>query len=279
MKPTDSIYIHIRRNLTGRYPFLISIPHGGINIPNEVKDCITLASADILRYSDPWSRSLFDYRDRVGAVLDTDISRMIVDLNRPPYALPPRHHDGVVKFFTPDGNPVYHENAFPDITSIHRILMEHYFPYHAKIDQILLKRKLRIGFDCHSMLPIGLPGQKDAGKSRPLICLGNNGDREGRPKKGRLATCPAEWMQRLAATFQEVFSLNTEVTINDPFSGGFITNAHYWHTGIPFIQLEINRSLYELHYSRELGITEDRIEMLRNRIWQALSLFWDEIQK
>ncbi|MDD1673254.1 MAG: N-formylglutamate amidohydrolase [Methanomicrobiales archaeon] len=265
--------------MSGRYPFLISIPHGGITIPKEVRDYIALTSAEILHYSDPCSRSLFEYRDRVGAVLDTNISRMIVDLNRPPYALPPRHSDGVVKFFTPEGNPVYHDNALPDIISIHRILMEHYFPYHAQIDHILLKRKLRIALDCHSMLPVGPPGQKDAGKSRPLICLGNNGNREGRPKKGHLATCPAEWMQQLAAAFREVFCLDTEVTINEPFSGGFITNAHYWHTGIPFIQMEINRSLYELQYSQEPGLTEDKIEMLRNRIWQALSLFWDEIRK
>ena len=95
------------------------------------------------------------------------------------------------------------------------------------------------------MLPYGSADQKDAGKSRPLICLGNNGDRQGRARKGSIATCSAEWITTLADIFKEEFSFDKEVAINNPFSGGFISNAHFWHKGIPWIQIEINRSLYE----------------------------------
>jgi formiminoglutamase len=264
--------------MNNRYPFLISIPHGGVTIPEVLMERSALTSSDILYYSDPDTRSLFDFREWVVAVLDTEISRIFVDLNRPPYALPPRHNDGVVKYSTAEGKPVYRNGSIPDITLLHQVLMRHYFPYHAQLDQILETREISLALDCHSMLPVGPPGSKDEGRVRPMICLGNNGDREGKAKKDRLATCTAEWITGLADAFREEFLLDKQVTINHPFSGGFITNAHYWHTGVPFVQLEVNRVLYESGdaFGREES-TVDRIRMLKQKIWNALHRFWYDI--
>jgi formiminoglutamase len=130
------------------------------------------------------------------------------------------------------------------------------------------------------MLPYGSSGQKDAGKSRPLICLGNNGDRRGRARKGSIATCSVELITTLAGVFKEEFSFDREVAINNPFSGGFITNAHFWHKGIPWIQIEINRSLYEpdrssVHTPTE---TDDQVILLREKIWNVLTTFWNRVQ-
>ena len=254
-----------------RFPFLISIPHGGIIIPEEVRGRIALTPPDLLYYSDPDTRSLYDFQGKVAAALECDISRMVVDLNRPPYTLPPRHRDGVVKHFTTDGKPVYYPDLIPEITRIHKMMMRYYFPYHARIDHLLMKNSVKIAFDCHSMLPVGPPGTKDAGRPRPLICIGNNGDREGEPRKGSLATCSGPWVRMLADAFRDEFSLHDEVAINLPYLGGFITNAHYWHTGIPFVQLEVNRSLYE-----QQGDEGKKIEQLRDNIWSALIHFWAE---
>ena len=130
------------------------------------------------------------------------------------------------------------------------------------------------------MLPFGSTFQKDAGKVRPLICLGNNGDRQGRAKKGSIATCSVEWITTLANTFMEEFSVGKEVAINNPFSGGFISNAHYWHKGIPWIQIEINRLLYEPDklYSRTEPEIQDRSIWLREKIWNVLASFWNKIR-
>jgi N-formylglutamate deformylase len=129
------------------------------------------------------------------------------------------------------------------------------------------------------MLPHGSRNQKDAGKSRPLICLGNNGDRHGRARKGSIATCSEEWIATLAGVFKEEFHLTDEVAMNNPFSGGFISNAHYWHKGIPWIQIEINRALYEPATSSPVPEheTEDRAILLREKIWQVLTVFWDQV--
>jgi formiminoglutamase len=130
------------------------------------------------------------------------------------------------------------------------------------------------------MLPFGSEFQKDAGKERPLICLGNNGDRRGRAKKGSISTCSSEWIAILAHMFKEEFSVDSEVAINYPFSGGFISNAHYWHKGIPWIQIEINRSLYEAGGSSVLSDHEihDRSNVLREKIWKVLTSFWKRVR-
>jgi N-formylglutamate deformylase len=259
-----------------RYPFLISIPHGGTEVPAEVRGRLALEGDELVYYSDPVTPLLYHFGDAVETTIDTPVSRMVVDLNRPPLPLPPKDPDGIIKVRTIDGRTVYREGQFPDMPLIHRLLMEWYFPYHQRIDELIDVRDIRIAFDCHSMLPVGSGGQKDAGRKRPLICLGNNGDRSGRAKKGSIATCPEPWIAALADGFREEFSLGREVAINNPFSGGFISNAHYWRKGIPWIQIEVNRSLYEPERSGT-GSSPERdtqARVLRERIWRVLTRFW-----
>jgi N-formylglutamate deformylase len=237
------------------YPFLISVPHGGTEVPETVRPRLLLDNADLCYYCDPCTRRIFGFEDRVAAYLDTPISRMVVDLNRPPLPLPLRDPDGIIKVKTIDGKNVYRPG-------------------------LIDRQPVRIAFDCHSMLPHGSADQKDAGKSRPLICLGNNGDRLGRARKGSIATCPVELITTLSDMFKEEFSFDREVAINNPFSGGFIANAHFWHKGIPWIQIEINRSLYEPDSSSVHAPTEtdDRVIQLREKIWNVLTTFWNRVQ-
>jgi N-formylglutamate deformylase len=263
-----------------RYPFLISVPHGGTEVPEIIRPLLLLEEDELRYYCDPQTRVLFGFDSRVAAYIDTPISRMIVDLNRPPLPLPLRDPDGIIKLRTIDGREVYRPGQVPDMPLIHSLLMTHYFPFHQKIDELIDRQPVRIAFDCHSMLPFGSSFQKDAGKIRPLVCLGNNGDRKGRAKKGSIATCPKEWITTLADIFMEEFSGNSEVAINYPFSGGFISNAHYWRKGIPWIQIEINRSLYEpdktsSHSDHE---TEERNIRLREKIWNVLTCFWNQVR-
>ncbi|MCX6685928.1 MAG: N-formylglutamate amidohydrolase [Methanoregula sp.] len=261
-----------------RYPFLISIPHGGVQVPDEVQNLLALKEQDLLYYCDPGTRTLFDFHDRVEAFIDTPLSRMVVDLNRPPLPLPPKDPDGIIKVRTIDGKDVYRTGQFPDMALVHRLLMTYYFPYHQRIDELIDHHPVKIAFDCHSMLPVGSCGQSDAGKPRPLICLGNNGDRHGRARKGSIATCPPVWIEALAGSFRHEFSLDREVAINNPFSGGFIANAHFWHKGVPWVQIEVNRALYEptdsWHpYTKVLD--HHSIRQLQEKIWHTLTVFWD----
>ena len=263
-----------------RYPFLISVPHGGTDVPEVVRPLLSLEEDELGYYCDPYTRVVFGFEDRVAAYIDTPVSRMVVDLNRPPLPLPLRDPDGIIKVRTIDGREVYRPGQVPDMHLIHQLLKTYYFPFHQRIDELIDRQHIRIAFDCHSMLPFGSTFQKDAGKVRPLICLGNNGDRQGRAKKGSIATCSVEWITTLANTFMEEFSVGKEVAINNPFSGGFISNAHYWHKGIPWIQIEINRLLYEPDklYSRTEPEIQDRSIWLREKIWNVLASFWSKVR-
>ena len=171
-----------------RYPFLVSVPHGGTRVPEEVQDSVALTQAKIAYYSDPAIRMLYQFHKQVVSYIDTEVSRMVVDLNRPPYHLPPRYPDGVIKLRTVHNTAVFRDGGLPDIRVIHRLLMDHYFPYHATIDLLLDPDRITFAMDCHSMLPHGPPAHRDAGKERPLICLGNNGDDQG--DSGRGASLP-----------------------------------------------------------------------------------------
>ena len=162
-----------------KYPFLISIPHGGVEIPAEVAGRFALLEQEIDWYCDPATRTLFDFGGSVEATIDTPVSRMVIDLNRPPLPLPPRDPDGVIKVRTVDGRQVYLPGQLPDLPLIHRLMMKWYFPYHQRIDELIDRYPVEIAFDCHSMLPYGSAEQNDAGKPRPLICLGNYGDENG----------------------------------------------------------------------------------------------------
>jgi formiminoglutamase len=264
-----------------RYPFLISVPHGGTVVPNEVRALIALNQTEIQYYSDPATQIIYHFRDRVAAYRDTPVSRMIIDLNRPPTSLPPKHSDGVVKTRTVHGTPVYQQGMTPDITLIHRLMMAHYFPYHADLDSLLEPGRITLGLDCHSMLPLGPVSHKDAGLPRPRVCLANNGDSTGKQRPGTLTTCPATWIGALADAFREELGTGADVMINTPFSGGFISNAHYWHRGIPWIQIEVNRESYETGSGEPAtsSVDQDRARETGTVIWHALCRFWDGIRE
>jgi len=138
-----------------RYPFLISVPHGGTTVPDSVRPRLLLTDEELLYYCDPLTRVVFGYKDRVEAYIDTPISRMVVDLNRPPLPLPLRDPDGIIKLMTIDGREVYRPGDIPDMHIIHTLLMTHYFPFHQQIDELIDRHPVRIAFDCHSMLPQG----------------------------------------------------------------------------------------------------------------------------
>jgi formiminoglutamase len=262
-----------------KYPFLISIPHGGVEIPEEVAGRFALSPEEISWYCDPATRTIFDFGPLVESSIDTSVSRMVIDLNRPPLPLPPRDPDGIIKVKTVDGRQVYRPGQLPDLNLIHQLMLKWYFPYHQRIDELIDQYPVHIAFDCHSMLPYGSTEQNDAGERRPLICLGNYGDKTGQAKAGSLTTCPPAWIVRLADTFREEFTGKGDVAINTPFSGGFISNAHFWRKGIPWIQIEINRMLYEddAPLARQPVVKESQVPELRQKILQILTRFWDKI--
>lgn len=251
-----------------KLPVLISIPHGGVKVPDELRDRICLSRDDILRDSDPFEREVYDLGDRVASVVATGFGRAFVDVNRAPDDLPPNNPDGVIKTHTCYRRVIYKSGREPDRALVRVLLEKYYEPYHRQIHLALAQTQPRIelGLDCHTMSEIGPDVAPDPGQRRPKLCLGN--------VHGK--SCSQEMIDRLAQCFVAVFGFEpSEVTQNRPFAGAYITR-YYGGNPIPWIQIEMNQSLYLMaRRSQGQALRPDpvRVRQVRERFERTLRLF------
>lgn len=216
-----------------KLPFLISIPHGGTVIPNEVKNEICITTQDLFDDSDSFTQEIYNVSEVVESVVMFDIARAFVDVSRAENMLPPEFTDGVIKSATCYNKPIYKNGFLSNKEVIKSLLDKYYQPYHTEIKTSLENKNIKLALDCHSMAEFAPSIAPDKGK-RPLI---NLGDAEGK-------ACDSSITKLLRESFIEVFHLNAEdVTINHPFKGGYITKT-YGNNPKPFIQIELNRSMY-----------------------------------
>jgi formiminoglutamase len=252
-----------------KLPVLISIPHGGTMVPDEVKNRFSLTKVDLFDDSDAFTDDIYNLKTHVSAVVSACIARAFVDVNRSPDDLPDHNPDGVVKSHTCYGKIIYQSGLEPDDKLTQHMLEKYYYPYHHKIQKILNDDHISItlALDCHSMAAIAPTISPDEGEKRPMICLGN--------VHGK--SCPSEMIEKMAHCFREAFSLKAqEVSINRPFAGGYITQA-YGNQKTPWIQVELNRKLYlEVPYfdTKTLSVDKKRLEELRKMFEEALQLLF-----
>lgn len=205
-----------------KFPFFISVPHGSLKIPDEIKDICILSAEDIRKDSDEEAIEIFSsLKDQVIDFVEADVARFAVDLNRAPDDI---GGDGVIKTQTCYDVPIYEK--FPDDNLIALLLNKYYTPYHEKLRSAARLAGVKLAIDCHTMAEIGPSVSPDSGLKRPLICLSN-----------AETACPLEWLSSLASHLRTVF--NEEVAINKPFKGGYITRHHA--AEMPWMQLEFSR--------------------------------------
>lgn len=255
-------------------PVLISVPHGGMQIPKEVIDRCPLSEKEVFDDSDAFTRDIFDFKDRVISYVDTDISRSIIDLNRSRDDYDPKKIDGVIKRQTARGASVFDKNAFPGPQLAEELLQKYYDPYHNKIDELIDQSPPLFALDCHSMDPVGPKHGKKPGKKRAIFCLSNGGDYSGFPigKKGYV-TCSPTLIINLAEILAQTFKISEEdVLLNDPFPGGHIIRSHYSER-VPWIQLELNKNLYltaDKFDKRSRTCFPGIINKINERLWTSI---------
>ena len=215
-------------------PFLISIPHSGINVPDELKDRICLSKKDLFDDSDAFTREIYDIGDWTKKIIYTGIARAFVDTSRPVDTLPPEFPDGVIKSKTCYGKFIYKKGQEPNKSLIQTLIHKYYHPYHKQIIQSINEPDIKLALDCHSMAEIAPTISPDTGSKRPWITLSNVSCR----------ACSYEIIKILAECFQEVFKIApSDVCLNNTFEGGYITKK-YGNNPIPWIQIEISRAFY-----------------------------------
>jgi N-formylglutamate deformylase len=247
-------------------PILISIPHGGTEIPEEIRGMTLLTRKEILEDVDAFTQEIY-HVENVLASVTTPIARTFIDLNRAPDDLPPRSPDGAVKTRTANLEPIYRDANLAD-ELVYRLIERYHEPYHKRIEGILKTDRIKLALDCHSMSSISPPISRYHGRVRPTVCLGNASGRAASP----------DLVSMLANCFREVFELpHDEVAINKPFSGGYITQR-YGNNPVPWIQIEMNRRLYFTMpwlNPETLTVERTRLELLNRLFRETLSLFMD----
>jgi len=252
-----------------KLPILISIPHGGNFIPDNVKKDIMISPFDILEDSDAFTHEIYDMGDHAEYVFKSDIARAVIDLNRPIDQFPPEFPDGIIKSHTCYGKQIY--KRFPYKDKIKALIQSYYEPYHKQIKHALADDPhIELALDCHSMASVGPKYSKDKGKKRPLMCLGNVWGK----------TCPASVIIQMSECFCCSFGFkSTDIQINKPFSGGYITQT-YGMGNIPWIQVEISRALYlsaKYFDPKSLQMNINRLNELNHMFQEGLRLYFQKI--
>ena len=252
-------------------PILLSIPHGGTQIPLELVGHLSITDKDLFDDSDPFVMQLYDLADRVQCVIKTDIARTFVDLNRSVQDISPDNPDGLIKSKTCHDKPIYTHGKEPDDSLVRVLIESYYHPYHQTIQKSIEKLDLQLCLDCHSMASVAPHFSPDESHSkRPMFCISNN---DGR-------TSSQEMLELLADSLSRSFSINREeISLNDPFHGGHITRT-YGNNPVPWIQVEMNRDLYlkEPWFDKDLlSIDSKYLQKLNKQFENTLELFFSKI--
>lgn len=262
-----------------KLPVLISIPHGGLKIPKELKQKTLLRDRDIFDDGDALTPEIYDLGERVYTVVRASIARAFVDLNRAPWDRPPENPDGVVKTQTVNGKKIYQDDHKFSSFEITSLIDQYHRPYHLSLEQASQINGLELALDCHSMLDRAPMLSSDPGAGRPLFCLSNCGGSQGYPTKDfPQISCPPEYIRKLAACIQTAFEVDAgDVLINDPFHGGYIT-SHHGRKNLAWVQLEMNRRLYLASPWFDpvtYRIDPKRLIWLKDRFYAALNLYFE----
>lgn len=252
-----------------KLPFLITVPHGGTLIPDEVKTAACITAKDLFDDSDSFTNIIYEASNHIEAEITFDIARAFIDVSRAEGALPPEWTDGVIKNATCYMRPIYKAGHEPDANLVERLLEKYYRPFHTSIKKALADTKIKIALDCHSMAAIAPAIAPDTGK-RPLF---NLGDLNG-------SACDPRVTELLKECFIEAFELEEwDVAINQPFKGGYIART-YGNKPKPWIQIEMNRSLYlskQWFNSDTLDVETKRLQELNRCFLNVLNGFHKKI--
>jgi len=236
----------------GSAPLLVSMPHVGTHIPDDIASGMTDAA---LRLPDTdWHlERLYDCLDELGAsVLVATHSRYVIDLNRPTdnaNLYPGQDTTGLCPVDTFHKEAIYRDGCLPDDAEIQRRIASYWVPYHATLDEELRRLRAEHGvamlWDAHSICSVV-----------PRFFEGRLPDFNIGTASG--ASCDPQLGEELLAIAREAGGYSA--VLNGRFKGGHITR-HYGRPAdnVHAVQLELAEATYmqESHpYAFDEGLAE-----------------------
>ena len=243
---------------TPRVPILLSLPHCGTTIPDDLRDQYKSELVQKLDDTDWFVDQLYSFSLSMGiTMISASYSRWVIDLNRDPQSIPLYTDGRVITGLCPTtnflGEPIYKDHRKEiDSIEVTRRLEIYYQPYHNKIQELLNDLKDEFGkvllWDCHSIRQLVPTIQKE--KFPDLIL----GDADG------TSASPGIIESVLGVLDHSSFSISH----NHPFKGGAITR----HFGKPSInQHAIQLEMTKLNYMDD---SETNFDMVRAEKMQEL---------
>ncbi|MBV6881967.1 N-formylglutamate amidohydrolase [Epilithonimonas ginsengisoli] len=223
---------------TPKVPIIISVPHAGTFIPQDIKSMMNPELSDKLDDTDWFIDKLYGFATNLGiTIITANYSRWVVDLNRNPQNQP-LYNDGrvitdVVTVTDFNGNQIYKDNYIPDSEEVSRRVELYHKPYHEKLDELLQQTKAEFGkvllFDAHSIRK-SVPGIRN--EDFPDLILGDNDETSASP-------------ELIKTTIDSLQNKGYEFSHNHPFKGGYITRSFGKpEENIHALQLEMCKTNY-----------------------------------
>lgn len=248
-------------------PIIISIPHSGVNFPDDIASKINESQLNSLDDTDWFVHELYDFANEIGIpVIKANYHRWVVDLNRDPESSPLYSDGRLITTAVPTtdflGNQLYKsKNLEPTQNEIQNRIETYFNPYHQAIENLLEDTKQTFGkavlWDAHSIKRKVPSIRKEA---FPDLILGNNDEQTA--AAGIIHTV-------LEALNTADFTLNH----NTPFKGGYITRKFGSpNKRIHALQLEMAKDLY-------MDDTEKNYHVLRaNKVRKVLLHTFNELK-
>ena len=252
----------------GQCGVLISMPHNGQCIPDEIAKTMTehgLKVPDTDWYID----KLYDFAQQLGvSIISPEYSRYVIDLNRDTSGVnlyPGANSTELCPTTAFDLSPLYLDGQLPDEQEIVRRIELYWQPYHQEINDTLASMKKQYGkvvlLDAHSILsqvPRFFAGQL------PDFNFGNV---DG-------VSCSEVLMTQVA---QLDFSPYSSV-VNGRFKGGYITRAFGKpHEDMHALQLELSQKTYMDEPSDHYN--EGKAEQVKQKLFNLVQCLVEFSQK
>ncbi len=239
-----------------KVPVILSVPHSGVEFPEELKSHYRSEMAAQPDDTDWFVHDLYNFAPELGiTVIHAKYSRWVIDLNRDPESKPLYTDGRIITALVPTtdflGNEIYVDKKFvPAPEEIERRIEHYYRPYYQKIENLLQERIEEFGqvllWDAHSIRRF-VPTIRE--EPFPDLILGDNDEKSARQEIIEIA------LNGLKAG-------KYGVNHNSPFKGGHITR--YFgkpETRVHALQLEMAKINYM--DDDELTFNESRAEEMR----------------